>query len=176
MQSERRRVPLSLQAVFVASNRGQNINAPPPGNVAIRVFQSIFRHPFSHRFYRRTKYTESTAKKELDTTIQSGESKVLNKPTSYHQQQTEDKSHQCESSCGNNETESHRPFCVNYPSASSRSSNTTTIACSVDSEELNHNILYLSPVKYKKKISIKALVRDVKHSSTKCLLHRLLIN
>ena len=36
------RIPLELQAVFLASNRGEEVHTPPPGNVAFRMFQSIF--------------------------------------------------------------------------------------------------------------------------------------
>lgn len=36
------RIPVALQAVFLASNRGEEVNTPPPGNVAFRMFQSMF--------------------------------------------------------------------------------------------------------------------------------------
>jgi hypothetical protein len=36
------RIPLELQAVFLASNRGEEVHTPPPGNIAFRMFQSIF--------------------------------------------------------------------------------------------------------------------------------------
>lgn len=166
MPSERRRVPLSLQAVFVASNRGQYVNSPPPGNVAIRVFQSIFKRPLSHRFSRRTyKYVDSATKKEVGLIIPSSTNEVLHKPISHHQQQTDHNDNKCETSCSNIEMEiprQSRDLYVNYPSASYRSSNATTIACSVDSEDLNYDNLYSSPVKYKAKVSIKALVRYFK--------------
>lgn len=32
------RIPLSLQAVFIASNRGQDVNKPPPEKVAQKTF------------------------------------------------------------------------------------------------------------------------------------------
>jgi hypothetical protein len=41
MPSERPRagrIPATLQAVFLASNRGFTVNKPPPGKVANRVF------------------------------------------------------------------------------------------------------------------------------------------
>ena len=36
------RIPLALQAVFLASNRGEEVHTPPPGKVAFRMFQSMF--------------------------------------------------------------------------------------------------------------------------------------
>jgi hypothetical protein len=36
------RIPVALQAVFLASNRGQEVHKPPPGNVASRVFSQFF--------------------------------------------------------------------------------------------------------------------------------------
>jgi hypothetical protein len=36
-------VPLALQAVFLASNRGQEVHKPPPGGLANKVFR--FRNP-----------------------------------------------------------------------------------------------------------------------------------
>jgi len=33
------RIPASLQAVFLASNRGHEVNRPPPRNAAFKVFQ-----------------------------------------------------------------------------------------------------------------------------------------
>ena len=32
------RIPLALQAVFLASNRGEEVHIPPPGKVANRIF------------------------------------------------------------------------------------------------------------------------------------------
>ena len=42
MKQSNGRIPLELQAVFLASNRGEEVHTPPPGNVAFRMFQSIF--------------------------------------------------------------------------------------------------------------------------------------
>jgi hypothetical protein len=35
------RIPASLQAVFLASNKGQEVNTPPPRNVAFKTFSYI---------------------------------------------------------------------------------------------------------------------------------------
>jgi hypothetical protein len=35
------RIPASLQAVFLASNRGNEVNTPPPRNVAFKIFPFI---------------------------------------------------------------------------------------------------------------------------------------
>ena len=157
MPSERRRIPLTLQAVFVASNRGRRVNSPPPGNVAIRMFRYIFPHSPSHRTLRRT---NSIVKSELDTIIQSSITEDLHKPSSPHPLQTEHDGRQRETICASKEMETPCPaqnICVKYPSASSRSSNDTTIACTADSYE---EMLYFSPVKYIPKLSINALVSN----------------
>lgn len=35
------RIPVALQAVFLASNRGEDVHQPPPGRVASRVFRGL---------------------------------------------------------------------------------------------------------------------------------------
>jgi nucleoside diphosphate kinase len=42
MLNQNSRIPVALQAVFLESNRGHEVNTPPPGNIAIRVFKSFF--------------------------------------------------------------------------------------------------------------------------------------
>jgi hypothetical protein len=159
LSSERQRVPLSLQALFLASNRGQIINSPPPGNVAIRVFRSIFHRTISNRSSRRTICIDATTNIELGTTIQSSATMILHKPTSYCQPQTDHNGNQSEPRSSNYEIEtphaSQSAF-VDYLSVRSGSSNgTRSIARIVDSEEINYDNLYSSPVKYKTKLSIK---------------------
>jgi hypothetical protein len=138
MNPEKRRIPLALQAVFVASNRGQDVDVPPPGNVAIRVFQSIFRRPRRRQISRGVTINDYS-----DDTI--GPTKP---PASYQQ---------CETSHWNGEIEtprSSRDVYVEFPSASSQESNATTIDCSIDSEDN----LYISPKKYIAKPKIKSMV------------------
>jgi hypothetical protein len=58
------RIPVSLQAVFLASNRGQEVNKPPPGNMASRVFSSVFKnHPRS--WFRRKKAPKNNKETSL---------------------------------------------------------------------------------------------------------------
>lgn len=58
------RIPVGLQAVFLASNRGQEVHKPPPGNVASRVFSQFFgrkqRNP--RRWFNGKKNSDQTAK------------------------------------------------------------------------------------------------------------------
>jgi hypothetical protein len=35
------RIPASLQAIFLASNRGNEVNTPPPRNAAFKIFPYI---------------------------------------------------------------------------------------------------------------------------------------
>jgi hypothetical protein len=43
------RIPIALQVVFLASNRGEEVHAPPPGNIAFRMFKSIFQNQGSSK-------------------------------------------------------------------------------------------------------------------------------
>ena len=54
------RIPLALQAVFLAGNRGEEVHVPPPGNAAFRVFQTMFS--------RGTKKPSTPAATEVKTT------------------------------------------------------------------------------------------------------------
>lgn len=51
----RQRIPLALQAIFVASNRGEKVDKPPPG-LANRRFRGIL-------FWRREKKADNEADK-----------------------------------------------------------------------------------------------------------------
>ena len=37
---EEERIPVALQAVFLASNRGKEVNEPPPGRIASKSFKT----------------------------------------------------------------------------------------------------------------------------------------
>jgi hypothetical protein len=52
------RIPASLQAVFLASNRGNEVNTPPPRNVAFTTFSNIL-----NRKSRRQNYEKQGSKK-----------------------------------------------------------------------------------------------------------------
>ena len=157
MNTEKRRVPLTLQEIFVASNRGQEIDVPPPGNVAIRVFQSIFHRPIGRQISRREKHTEKVNEKGVSSTAYSSDGDGLSKPACYQLTAVS-----CaDQRCSIEDIETPRPTrdeYVEFPSANSGRSNATTIACSIDSEESNDDNLYFSPKKYKTKPKIKSMV------------------
>jgi hypothetical protein len=45
------RIPASLQAVFLASNRGHEVNTPPPKKVAFKTFSYILNLKSKRRQY-----------------------------------------------------------------------------------------------------------------------------
>lgn len=59
------RVPVELQAVFLASNRGQEVNKPPPGRLANRVF--TLRNPRKWFWNRRGKKSKKAKAMEEKT-------------------------------------------------------------------------------------------------------------
>lgn len=62
------RIPSTLQAVFLASNRGRDVNKPPPGAVA-------------HREFFRSWWGKKKSKKDASPNMKSPSSVVNTKPT-----------------------------------------------------------------------------------------------
>eukprot|EP00522_Entomoneis_paludosa_P017117 CAMPEP_0172442876 /NCGR_PEP_ID=MMETSP1065-20121228/3242_1 /TAXON_ID=265537 /ORGANISM="Amphiprora paludosa, Strain CCMP125" /LENGTH=397 /DNA_ID=CAMNT_0013192921 /DNA_START=186 /DNA_END=1379 /DNA_ORIENTATION=- len=68
------RIPALLQAVFIQSNRGKEVNRPPPGNVADRVF---FRNWTSRNwFWRRGQKNKKNKMKSYEPTLDEKSNKV----------------------------------------------------------------------------------------------------
>jgi hypothetical protein len=139
MTEETRRIPLSLQAIFLASNRGQDVDVPPPGNLAIRMFQSMFHRPLRRRLLRHVKPMATNEK--ITTTIRSN-SNATKKPMCVVDQQCDDQIEKSRS----------------LVQASARRSDAMTAAGSVGSEKSNEDLFYCSPQVIKRKLRLKSLV------------------
>jgi hypothetical protein len=50
-RSRQGRIPAALQAVFLASNRGEEVNTPPPRNLAFKIFSRMLRSKSKKQVY-----------------------------------------------------------------------------------------------------------------------------
>ena len=138
MNTDKRRAQHSLQKFVVARNCDREVDMSK-GNVANRVFQSIFHRSLCRSMSHHVHRTNPTATTGRNTTSQSTDIKDL-----YHEQ------------CRNNMIESCSP---SQKVENSRYCNPTTIAFGLDNGDMNHDSLYVSPVTYKRKFLIKGWVR-----------------
>jgi hypothetical protein len=99
MTNQNCRVPIALQEVFLASNRGQEVHTPPPGNIAMRVFKSIFQrgrtsnrtnsYKRSFRFTVKKNHSNEGKERTITTSVRSNNTNSqeiqLNQPHSHDQ-------------------------------------------------------------------------------------------
>lgn len=137
--TDKRHTPHSFQTFDVARNCNHEIDMAK-GNVAIRMFQSIFHRSLCRYTSHHVKRTNPTATTGRNTTNQSTGITEL-----YHEQ------------CRNNKIESCSP--THKVEKNLRYCNRTTISFGLDNGEMNHDNLYVSPVTYRRKLSIKGLGR-----------------